>query len=190
MAIEGDEESWDVLDEYRMSREGLHVKLDRGFEEGTYCIYVEFNDLASRVGFAAAHRRAREYCSLLKAQVDRFAGHSLGAMEDGSRRAGQGRRRDLELTYLTFPVVMTDGRFHDNAMLQEFRAALLRTGQQWDQIQARASTQKQESRQNAFRLRLGELLAGETYQHVDKTTKDRLLAEVPALAFPQRGYEL
>ncbi len=55
-----------MLDEYRMSREGLHVKLDRGFEEGTYCIYAEFNDLASRVGVAAAHRRAGEYCGLLK----------------------------------------------------------------------------------------------------------------------------
>lgn len=69
MTGEGDEEFWQVLDEYRMSREGLHVKLDRGFEEGTYCIYVEFNDLASRVGVAAAHRRAGEYCGLLKCSL-------------------------------------------------------------------------------------------------------------------------
>jgi len=151
MSIEGDEESWDVLDEYRMSREGLQVKLDRGFEAGTYCIYVEFSDLASRVGFTAARRRAGDYCSLLKAQVDRFAGHSLGETEDASRSAGRGRRRDLELTFLTFPVVMADGRFRDNAMLQEFRSALLRTGQQWDQIQARSDTQKQDSRRDAFR---------------------------------------
>jgi hypothetical protein len=30
MADEGEEETWEVLDDYRMSREGLHVKLDRG----------------------------------------------------------------------------------------------------------------------------------------------------------------
>ena len=190
MTGEGDEEFWQVLDEYRMSREGLHVKLDRGFEEGTYCIYVEFNDLASRVGVAAAHRRAGEYCGLLKAQLDRFAGHSLGKTEDASRRAGPGRNRDLELTYLTFPVVMADGRFHDNAVLKVFRTAVLRTGQQWDQAQARIDTKKQERRRDAFRLRFGELLAGDTYQHLDKVTKDRLLDKVPELAFPPRGHEL
>jgi hypothetical protein len=126
----------------------------------------------------------------LKVQVDRFAGHSLGETEDASRRAGRGRRKDLELTYLTFPVVMADGRFHDNAMLQEFRAALLRTGQQWDQMQARTNTQKQESRRDTFRLRLRELLASDVYQHLDKATKDRLLGEIPDLAFPPRGLGL
>ncbi len=190
MTGEGNEESWEVLAEYPMVREGLHVKLDRGFEQGTYCIYVEFNDLASRVGFAAAHRRAGEYCGLLNAELDRFAGHSVGETEDASRRAGSGRRRDLELTYLTFPVVMADGRFHDNAMLKEFRTAVLRTGQQWDQVQARIDTQKQERRRDAFRQQFGELLAGDAYQHLDKVTKDRLMDEVPALAFPPRGHEL
>ena len=152
---------------------------------------MAFNDLASRVGVAAAHRRAGEYCGSLKGlQLDRFAGHSVGKTEDASRRAGPGRNRDLELTYLTFPVVMADGRFHDNAVLKEFRTVVLRTGQQWDQVQARTDMQKQERRRDAFRLRFGELLAGDTYQHLDKVTKDQLLDEVPELAFPPRGHEL
>ena len=179
-----------MLGEHRLVRQGLHVKLDRGFEDGTYSVYVEFDDLASRIGFTAARRRAGEYCALLKAQLDRFAGHSLGETEDPSREAGSRRRRDLELTYLTFPVLFADGRFRDTAMQEEFRTAILRTGQQWDQVQARTDTQKQEARRDAFRSQLSDLLAGGAYQHLDGGTKDRLLEEVPALAFPLRGHEL
>lgn len=186
---EGDE-SYEVLAEQRLGREGLHVKLDRGFEEGTYCGYVHFNELASRVGFAAARRRAEEFCGLLKAQFDRFAGHSIGETEYASGIGISRKRREAELMYVTFPLVTADGRFRDGAMKKEFQVAVLRAGQQWDQTQARMDAQKQDSRRDAFRLQLDALLDRDAYRHLDKETKNRLLEDVPPLAFPPRGVAL
>jgi hypothetical protein len=179
-----DDESFDVLVEHRLGRQGLHVKLDRGFEEGTYCVYVQFDDLAAKVGFTAARRQAGEYCSLLRAELDRCSRHQLGGTEDPSRASDAPRKRDLELTYLTFPVFTDDGRSHDQDLKREFQLALLRTAQQWDQRQAGEDSQRRAGRRDAFRLRLGALLAGDRYAHVDETTKQRLLDEVPPLAFP------
>ena len=47
----GGRESFEVLAEQRLGRQGFHVKLDRGFEDGTYCVYVEFDD--SRHGWGS-----------------------------------------------------------------------------------------------------------------------------------------
>lgn len=191
MAEEGGEDSVEEpLVEQRVAREGLVVKLDRGFDEGTYCVYVHFTELASRIGFAAARRRAEEYCGLLHAQLDRFAGHSLGETEYASGIGVSRRQRAEDVMYVNFPVVMADGRFRDKAMIKEFQVSVLRTGQQWEQDQARVDTQRLEARRDAFRLRLDALLAGDAYQHVDHQTKDRLVEEVPLLAFPPRGVEL
>ncbi len=183
-------ESYAVLAEQRLGREGLHIKLDRGFQEGTYCVYVHFTELASRVGFAPARRRAEEFCGLLKTQLDRFAGHSLGETEYASGIGVPRKQREAAVMYVTFELVMADRRFRDEAMKKEFHAAVLRAGQRWDQEQARFDTQRQEGRRDAFRVQLGALLAGDAYQHLDKATKDRLLEEVPPLAFPLRGLEL
>jgi hypothetical protein len=49
--------------------------------------------------------------------------------------------------------------------------------------------QRHSSRRGRFRQRLDALLAGEVYRHVDAATRERLLAEVTALAFPPRGME-
>ena len=190
MTEEGDEESVAPLIEQRLAREGLVVKLDRGFDEGTYSVYVHFNELASRIGFGAVRRRAEEFCGLLHAQLDRFAGHSLGETEYASGIGVPRKQREPEVMYVTFPVVMADGRCRDNAMKKEFQLAVLRTGQQWEQEQARVDTQRLEARRDAFRIQLGALLDGDGYQHLDKPTKDRLLDEVPAVAFPPRGIEL
>ena len=182
-----DGESYEVLVEQRLGRQGLEVKLDRGFEDGVYCVYVQFDGLAERVGFTAAHRQAGEFCALLNTQLARHSRHSIGEIEDASRTGDQRRRRDLELTYLAFPVVMADGRHHDDAMKEEFRVALLRAGQQWDQAQARADTRRHAGRQDAFRERLGALLADDAYRGIDEATRQRLLDDVTALAFPPRG---
>ena len=56
-----DGESSAVLVEQRLGRQGLEVKLDRGFEDGGYCVYVEYEVLASRIGFTAARRQAGEF---------------------------------------------------------------------------------------------------------------------------------
>ena len=190
MTDERGEESQEVLAEQRLSQGGLVVKLDRGFEQGTYAIYTEFDGLAERVGFGAAHRQAVAYCKLLKAQLGHFSDYSLARTEDASCDAGPGRKRDLELTYLTFALRTPDGCFHDAAMQDAFRLAVARAGQQWEQAQARAATQRHHSRRDAFRLRLRTLLAGDAYVQLDEATRERLLDEVSALAFPARGHAL
>ncbi len=149
--------------------------------------YVEFEGLAARVGFTAAHRQAAEFCALLKAQLDQHSRHSIGDIEDASRTGDPRRRRDLELTYLAFPVLTADGRYHDDAVKEEFRLALLRAGQQWDQVQARADTRRHAGRQEAFRTRLAALLAGDAYGHMDDATKKRVAGRVPAAGVSAAG---
>jgi len=184
MTGEREEQSYGVLADQRLSRRGLHVKLDKGFDAGTYCIYIEFDELSDRVGFAAARRSAGEYCALLKEQLGRLPGHALGETEDHSQNGGPRRRRDLELTFLSFPVETSDGRFHDAAMREQFRVAFLRAGQAWEQAEARGQTHRRHTRQENFRQQLAGLLEGEGYAGMDAATKERLLEEVPALAFP------
>jgi hypothetical protein len=177
----------ELLVDQRLGRQGLEVKLDRGFESGVYCGYIEFEALASRVGFAAAHRRATDYCTLLWTQLARLTKHSVGEIEDPSYMGNPRRKRNLELTYLTFPIFTCDSRCHDNAVKEEFRLALLRAGQQWDQVQAREDTRRHASRRDAFRANLGSLLASDAYSQLDEAAKQRLLDDVTALAFPPRG---
>ena len=97
------------------------------------------------------------------------------------------RRRDLECTFLSFPLTMDNGHWHDTAMKQQFRLALLRANQEWDQIKARRDTQRHLGRREAFGQRLGALLEGDAYRHLDAATKERLLAEVTELAFSPKG---
>jgi hypothetical protein len=49
---------------------------------------------------------------------------------------------------------------------------------------------RRDRRREQFRQRLGMLLEGEAYQHLAASMKDRLLAEVPALAFSRKGREM
>ena len=151
------------------------------------CLRASSMAWPARVGFTAAHRQAEEFCALLHAQLARHSRHSIGDIEDASRTGDRRRKRDLELTYLAFPVVTADSRYHDDAVKEEFRVALLRAGQQWDQAQARADTRRHASRRDAFRERLGTLLAGDAYRDMDEATRQRLLDDVTALAFPPRG---
>ena len=183
----GEEETDCVLATHRLGRRGLQVKLDKGFDEGTYCVYCEFEGLSEQVGFTAARRAAEAYCAGLKEQLGRSPGYVLGETEDASRTSAPCRKRDLELTFLSFPVETSDGRFHDAAMREQFRVAFLRAGQAWVQAEARGQTQRRHTRQEKFRRRLAGLLDGDAYAAVDAATKERLLAEVPALAFPPRG---
>ena len=181
------EEAYELLADHRLGRGGVEVKLDKGFAEGTYCVYVEFPDLAERVGFTAAHRQGVAYCERLRAELARLTRHSVGDIEDPSYMGHPRRKRDLELTYLTFPLLTCDSRCHDDGVKEEFRLALLRAGQQWDQEEARGQTRRRHSREDEFRRRLDRLLDGEAYAALDATLKERLLAEVPGLAFPPRG---
>ena len=150
---------------------------------------MEFDELAQRVGFAAAHRLAKQYGGLLRDQVRRAGSATVGDIEDASRDAAPGRKRDLEATFLSFNLSTGDGRYDDQAMEKQFRDASLRTGQAWDQAQARGQEQRRGNRRESFRRQLAELLDGEAYAQVDAATKERLLADVTALAFRPRGTE-
>lgn len=85
------------------------------------------------------------------------------------------------------PILTADGRYHDDAVKEEFRLALVWAGQQWDQVQAHADTRRHAGRRDAFRTRLGALLDGDAYRGVDEATRRRLLDDVTELAFPPRG---
>jgi len=176
-----------VLAVQRLRRTGLEVKLDKGFAKGTYCVYIEFDGLAERVGFIAAHRTAVAYCALLKKHLGQPAGCSVGETHDGSKSGDSRRNHDLEATFLWFPIETDDGGFHDEAMRQEFQVAALRAGQAWDQAQARALDHRRDTSQARFRQQLATLLDGPPYAHVDAITKERLLGDISALVFPPRG---
>ena len=126
-------ETYEPLVAHRLGRSGLHVKLDKGFEPGTYCVYVEFDELSNLKGFTTARRKAKEYCASLKGELGRLPGYSCGETEDSSRTGDSRRKRDLETTFLSFPIETSDGRFHDRIIKEQFRVAFLRTGQSWDQ---------------------------------------------------------
>jgi hypothetical protein len=176
-----------VIAGQRLGRLGLEVKLDKGFADGTYCVYVEFDQRAERAGFAAARRTAREYCTLLKGNLSRSPGYRLGEIQDGSRSNDPRRKRDLEATFLWFEIHSEDGRFHDDAIREHFGKASLRAGQVWDQVQAKAEDQRRDHRQEKFRRQFANLLESPAYAHIDAATKEGLLKEVPSLAFPPRG---
>jgi hypothetical protein len=190
MTEDGEGEPSGVLAQQRLGRTGLEVKLDKGFVEGTYAVYAEFDSLATQAGFTAARRTAGQYCALLKNQLSRSPGYHLGETEDATRSGDPRRRRDLEATFLSFVIETADGRYHDAALRQHFRLGLLRAGQAWDQAQARADGHRRHSRQEKFRRKLVNLLEGEGYAQLDGAVRERLLDEVPALAFPPKGMEL
>jgi uncharacterized protein YdaU (DUF1376 family) len=185
-----DGENSAALADERLPRTGLEVKLDKGFAEGSYCVCVEFDALATRVGFAGARKKAGEYCALLREQLRRLPAYTLKKIEDTSRTGDPRRRRDLEATFLSFAIETDDGWYHDRAMQKDFRVAFLRAGQAWDQAEARAQAKRRDSRQEKLRRQLDGSLAGEAYAHLDAATKERLLHEIPALAFPPRSMEL
>ncbi len=93
----------------------------------------------------------------------------------------------MENTFLSIAVTSEDGRWHDKAIRESFRVALLRADQAWDQMQAGKDEERRDSLRERFRQRLGTLLDGEAYRHVDAATKERLLAEVKALVFSPKG---
>jgi hypothetical protein len=186
MTDRGEGESYEALAEHRLGRSGLQVKLDKGFQEGVYCCYIEYDDLAERVGFTAARRQALAYAGRLREQLARVAGYHAGALDDASQGGDPRRQHDLECTFLSFPVTEDDGRWHDAAMTERFRLALLRADQQWDQARARKEEERRGRRRDSFREQLAELLDGDAYVHLQGVTKERLLAEVTDLAFPPR----
>ncbi len=116
-------------------------------------------------------------------------GYELGDTEDATRHGGRGRKRDLEATFLSFPITSADGLYHDADMRKRFRLALLRADQQWDQAQAGVDARRRTGRQDAFRRRLDALLQSESYRHLDGATKERLLAEVTALVLAGKERE-
>jgi hypothetical protein len=178
-----------ILCEEPLRRLKSLVKLDRGFDSGTYCIYFEYDGLADDQGFTAARKAARDYASLLRKHFGAGKEFTVGKIEDHSESADPRRKRDLECTFLSFPVEYADGRWHDAAMKKHFQVALLRAGQAWEQAEAGVQARRHHTRQEQFRQRLDALLDGESYAHLDAAIKMRLAEEVTKLAFPTRGID-
>ena len=185
----GEGEEYAPLVEHRLGRTGLVAKLDKGFQQGVYCLYVEYGAIADRIGFKAARRQALDYCSRLQMQLASTEGYRLGTLEDPSQSDDPRRKHDLENTFLSIAVTSEDGRWHDKAIKERFRVALLRADQVWDQMQAGRDEERRDSRRERFRQRLGTLLDGAAYRHVDAATRERLLAEVTAMVFSPKGRE-
>jgi hypothetical protein len=139
------------------------------------------------LGFGAARRQALAYAAGLRGQLARLTGYSVEDLEDASRISDGRRKRDLEATFLSFGIETDDGRWHDAALTGQFRVALLRADQERDQLQARSAERRQDGRRERFRQSLDALLAGDAYAHLDAATKERLLAEVTALAFASKA---
>src|SRR5262249_21645991 len=87
--------------------------------------------------------------------------------EDPSQSGDPRRKRDLESTFLSFTIDTADGRFHDQAVREQFQLALLWAGQAWDQDQAGVQGHRRHSRQEKFRQQLARLLEGDAYMWVD-----------------------
>lgn len=182
-----EEESYESLAEHRLGGSDMLVKLDRGFEQGVYGVCIDYGPLAARVGFTAARRQALDYASRLHGQLNRTEGYAIDDIDDASRNGGPGRKRDLECSFLSFALTSEDGRWHDAAIKERFRIALLRADQERDQHQAGVDQRRHADRRERFRQRLDVLLEGEAYQQMDAATKERLLAEVTELVFPPQG---
>ena len=116
-----------------------------------------------------------------------MAGYAIDVIEDDSRSGGPGRKRDLECQFLYFALTSEDGRWHDDAIKERFRIALLRADQQRDQHQASVDERQRDDRRKRFQQRLETLLAGEAYQQMDGAMKERLLAEVTEMVFPAKA---
>jgi len=127
---------------------------------------------------------------LLREQLGQFKGFSQGKIDDASRLDDGRKQRDLECTFLSFPLRYADRQPHRAELLDHFRVALLRANQTWEQAQAGADAHRRNTRQGKFRTRLEALLSGDAYGHVDAATKERLAEEITRLVFPERGLGL
>jgi len=117
-----------LLAVHRLRQGSLEVKLDKGFEPGVYGVTVEYSESVQKFGFTAARRQARDYATRLHGQLSRIAGKTLDKLDDASLNAGQGQKRDLEGTFLTFAVSTDDGSWHDDAMNPYFPDGFGRRG--------------------------------------------------------------
>ena len=124
-----------------------------------------------------------KYCALLKEQLRSLqAEYCIGETADASRTGDAPAARSGR----DVPVLSGGEQrkaLDDEAMKEHFRLAFLRAGQIWDQTQAGAQTKRRHARQEDFQQRLARLLDGEAYANLGRDLKERLLEDVPNLAF-------
>ena len=189
-ALDWSDDESETLAEHRLGRSDLLVKLDRGFEPGVYGVTVDYHSLSDRVGFAAARRQALDYATGLHRQLVRAEGYAIDDIDDASHSGDPRRKRDLECRFIYFALTAEDGRWHDAAVKERFRIALLRADGERDQHQAGLEERRRQQRRARFRQRLERLLDGEAYRPMDAALKERLLAEITEMVLPPRGREL
>ena len=183
-------EEFEVMAEHRLDRMGLVVKLDKGFKKGTYCIYVEYDELAHRVGFAPPAVRRGNIATRSRRIWAGSQGAALAKPMTHRVPLGQVGNATWRLHSCLFRSRPDDRHSNDPAMTKQFRVALLRADQECDQTQARSNALRRNKRRTTFQERLATVLAGEAYQHVDAVTKERLLADVTGIVFPATEREL
>ena len=186
-AGEGGEEPYELLAEHPHPPRGLRVKLDKGFEPGVYCIWIEYDLLAEKIGFAAARRKAVAYADRLCEQMGRMAGYSLDGIEDFSHSGDPRRKRDLEQTFLSFALTSNDGLWHDAALKRQFQIAPLRADQEWDQHQARWEARRRGQAARDVPGTLGYGAGGRILPAPGQRDEGRLLVEVTARGLPAQG---
>src|SRR5689334_16972545 len=100
-------------------------------------VVVQFDARAVGEGVASGHCTDQEFCDLLREQMGRSPDYKVGRSDDACREGGSGRKRDLEVTFLTLRLKADDGQFDDADVREQFRLALLRASQGWEQEEAR-----------------------------------------------------
>ena len=186
-------EDWDeeaaqaLLAAQRLGQTGLEVKLDKGFDPGVYVVTVEYGEAAQRVGFTAAKRQALDYAARLYEQLAGTAGYAIDDIDDASHSGDPRRKRDLERSFLSFALTSEDGLWHDAAIKERFRVALLRADQERDQHQAGVDERRRDGRRERFRQRLETLLAGEAYRQVARRRRNACSPRLQSWRSHRRG---
>jgi len=109
------------------------VKLDKGFDEGTYACIV--SSTTSRPGRLRPGPPPDRICPCCGAQLGHSGGYALGEPRTPRAppaRAGAATWRALPVLSPSRPTT----RFHDDDVERAVRLAFLRAGQCWDQAQA------------------------------------------------------
>lgn len=124
----------DAIAQLRLGRYGLHMKLDRGCSKGTYNVFVEFEELAGRVGDAAALGVALDYCDFFMFELVKSSELMLGWIGQTMPAARARRKGVRKANCLTILAFTGNGRWQDDVVKEDFLGAVSWSAQLWDYL--------------------------------------------------------